>query len=168
MKTIFILSATLLLFLSGCASYPTYESFDTYIDFDKYSQSDFFISINDYNGKFAPKGLLSVSCYSGELKVEVAQSKNMFNDDIYYSSASKYKKEFKACDINELLSEIVDNARSKGADTFCPIGPWIDTEFDSSKAKIEAYQNEKLTWRSKGRCWAKKTPISQIVNNCKF
>jgi hypothetical protein len=35
-------------------------------------------------------------------------------------------------------------ARSKGADTFCPIGPWIDTEFDSSDARIEAYQNEKL------------------------
>lgn len=32
-------------------------------------------------------------------------------------------------------------ARSKCPDSFCPIGPWIDTEFDSSNCKIEAIQN---------------------------
>jgi len=116
MKNLLISSIMALLTLAGCASYPSYDSFDTYIDFDKYSQADFFISINDYSGKFAPKGLLSVSCYSGEQKVEVTKPKDMFNDDIYYSSSSNYKKEFKACNINELLDEIVNNARSKGAD----------------------------------------------------
>lgn len=50
---------------------------------------------------------------------------------------------------NDVTAENVEGrdhhlARSKGADTFCPIGPWIDTGFDSSNAKIEAYQNGKL------------------------
>ncbi|MCU4175683.1 hypothetical protein [Carboxylicivirga sp. N1Y90] len=116
MKNFLIVSIIILLTQAGCASYPSYDSFDTYIDFDRYSQANFFISINDYNGKFAPKGLLSVSCYSGEQKVEKTKAKDMFNDDIYYSSSSSYKKEFKACNVNELLDEIVSNARSKGAD----------------------------------------------------
>lgn len=102
--------------LCACASYPSYDSFNTYIDFDKYSQANFFISINNYNGNFAPKGLLSVSCYSGEQKVQVNKPKDMFNDDIYHSSSNNYKKEFKACNVNELLDEIVTLARSKGAD----------------------------------------------------
>lgn len=32
-------------------------------------------------------------------------------------------------------------ARSKCPDTFCPIGPWIDTDFDASDCLIEAVQN---------------------------
>lgn len=45
--------------------------------------------------------------------------------------------------------------RSKGADTFCPIGPWIDTEFDPRDADIEAFQNGKLIRKAnlKDRIW---------------
>lgn len=32
-------------------------------------------------------------------------------------------------------------ARSKGFDTFCPLGPWIDTEFDPEGAKLESRIN---------------------------
>lgn len=32
-------------------------------------------------------------------------------------------------------------ARSKAPDTFCPLGPWIDTTFDASDCLIEAVQN---------------------------
>lgn len=32
-------------------------------------------------------------------------------------------------------------ARSKGFDTFCPMGPWIDTEFDPEQAGIQARIN---------------------------
>lgn len=35
-------------------------------------------------------------------------------------------------------------ARSKGVDTFCPIGPWIDTSFKPSNQIIEGYQNGEL------------------------
>jgi hypothetical protein len=31
--------------------------------------------------------------------------------------------------------------RAKGFDTFCPIGPWIDTEFDPTDALINCYVN---------------------------
>jgi len=35
-------------------------------------------------------------------------------------------------------------ARSKAADTFCPIGPWIDTDFNPENRLVEAYQNGEL------------------------
>ena len=35
-------------------------------------------------------------------------------------------------------------ARSKGFDTFAPMGPWIETELDTSKVKIESYLNSEL------------------------
>lgn len=116
MKTTIALILSALLLLSSCASYPKYETFDSYIDFEKYSQSGFFLSIDNYNKSYMPKGLLSVSCYSGIQKTEVSKPKDMFNDDVYYSSSSKFKKEFRSCRVEELLDEIVDEARSKGAD----------------------------------------------------
>ena len=35
-------------------------------------------------------------------------------------------------------------ARAKGADTFCPIGPWIDTQFKPADAMISGWQNKRL------------------------
>ena len=35
-------------------------------------------------------------------------------------------------------------ARAKGFDTFCPLGPWIQTEFDPSAARIETSVNGEL------------------------
>ena len=40
-------------------------------------------------------------------------------------------------------------ARSKGADDFCPLGPWIDTQFDASDCVIEAVQNGEVIRRAK-------------------
>jgi len=40
-------------------------------------------------------------------------------------------------------------ARSKCPDNFCPIGPWIDTEFDSSDCLIEAVQNDEVIRRGR-------------------
>lgn len=34
--------------------------------------------------------------------------------------------------------------RSKGFDTFCPLGPWIETEFDASDALITCHVNEEM------------------------
>ncbi|MEL7637155.1 MAG: fumarylacetoacetate hydrolase family protein [Anaerolineaceae bacterium] len=34
--------------------------------------------------------------------------------------------------------------RAKGFDTFCPLGPWIDTEFDPSDAMISCHVNNAL------------------------
>lgn len=35
-------------------------------------------------------------------------------------------------------------SRAKGFDTFCPLGPWIETEFDPSDALISCYVNNEL------------------------
>lgn len=40
-------------------------------------------------------------------------------------------------------------ARSKCLDRFCPIGPWIDTEFDASDCVIEAVQNGEIIRRGR-------------------
>lgn len=40
-------------------------------------------------------------------------------------------------------------ARSKCVDTFCPIGPWIDTDFDASDCVIEAVQNGEVIRRGR-------------------
>jgi 2-keto-4-pentenoate hydratase/2-oxohepta-3-ene-1,7-dioic acid hydratase in catechol pathway len=34
--------------------------------------------------------------------------------------------------------------RAKGFDTFCPIGPWIETEFDPSDALINCFVNDEM------------------------
>ena len=40
-------------------------------------------------------------------------------------------------------------ARSKCPDNFCPIGPWIDTDFDASDCLIEAAQNGEIIRRGR-------------------
>jgi 2-keto-4-pentenoate hydratase/2-oxohepta-3-ene-1,7-dioic acid hydratase in catechol pathway len=40
-------------------------------------------------------------------------------------------------------------ARSKCADRFCALGPWIDTEFDASDCLIEAVQNGEIIRRGR-------------------
>lgn len=40
-------------------------------------------------------------------------------------------------------------ARSKCPDNFCPIGPWIDTEFDATDCIIEAIQNGEVIRRGR-------------------
>ncbi len=35
-------------------------------------------------------------------------------------------------------------ARSKGADTFCALGPWIDTNFQPDSQKIQGYHNDSI------------------------
>ena len=39
--------------------------------------------------------------------------------------------------------------RAKGFDTFCPLGPWVETDFDPSDAVIECYVNGQLKQHSR-------------------
>ncbi len=41
-------------------------------------------------------------------------------------------------------------ARAKGFDTFCPLGPWIQTEFDPAAARIETSVNGELRQQGSG------------------
>lgn len=44
----------------------------------------------------------------------------------------------------DLQKKDVQWARAKGFDTFCPLGPWIETEFDPSDALITCHVNNTL------------------------
>ena len=53
-------------------------------------------------------------------------------------------------------------ARSKGFDTFCPLGPWIETELDTSVIKLESRINGHSRQRSK--CSDMITDVFEIVS----
>ena len=55
-------------------------------------------------------------------------------------------------------------ARSKAADTFCVIGPWIDTDFTPNNQKIQGYHNKILLREGKlnQRFW-KETEIIVLI-----
>ena len=55
---------------------------------------------------------------------------------------------------NDTTVENVDGrdhhlARSKCPDSFCPLGPWVDTEFDADNCLIEAVQNGEVIRRAR-------------------
>ena len=55
---------------------------------------------------------------------------------------------------NDVTVENLDSrdhhlARSKCADTFCPLGPWIDTDYDASDRLTEAVQNGEVIRRAR-------------------
>jgi 2-keto-4-pentenoate hydratase/2-oxohepta-3-ene-1,7-dioic acid hydratase in catechol pathway len=55
---------------------------------------------------------------------------------------------------NEVTVENIEGrdhhlARSKCVNNFCPIGPWIDTEFDATDCLIEGLQNGKVVRRGR-------------------
>ncbi|MGB9713203.1 fumarylacetoacetate hydrolase family protein [Dissulfurimicrobium hydrothermale] len=49
----------------------------------------------------------------------------------------------------DLQMKDVQFTRAKGFDTFCPIGPWIETEFDPSDALVECRLNGELKQSSR-------------------
>lgn len=51
--------------------------------------------------------------------------------------------------------------RAKGFDTFCPIGPWIETEFDATDALITCYVNEEMRQIASTRDMV--FPVSQLI-----
>ena len=52
-------------------------------------------------------------------------------------------------------------ARAKGFDTFCPLGPWIDTDFDPSEAMISCRVNGEL--RQMSSTHEMIFPVQQLV-----
>jgi len=55
-------------------------------------------------------------------------------------------------------------ARSKAADTFCVLGPWIDTEFSPNKQIIRGYHNSSLLreGRLNDRMWQEEKIIKWL------
>jgi 2-keto-4-pentenoate hydratase/2-oxohepta-3-ene-1,7-dioic acid hydratase in catechol pathway len=51
--------------------------------------------------------------------------------------------------------------RAKGYDTFCPLGPWIETEFDDSDAPVESRLNGQVMQRSSTKYLIQ--PIDRLI-----
>jgi 2-keto-4-pentenoate hydratase/2-oxohepta-3-ene-1,7-dioic acid hydratase in catechol pathway len=51
------------------------------------------------------------------------------------------------CDVTarDLQKKDVQFTRGKGFDTFCPVGPWIETEIDPSRAHVRCRVNNRVT-----------------------
>jgi 2-keto-4-pentenoate hydratase/2-oxohepta-3-ene-1,7-dioic acid hydratase in catechol pathway len=51
-----------------------------------------------------------------------------------------------ACDVTarDLQKKDVQFTRAKGFDTFCPIGPWIETELDPAALRVRCLVNEQV------------------------
>lgn len=81
----------------------------------------------------------------GETELGIVMSRRLKNA----SKSEARKAIFGYLCANDTTAENIEGrdhhlVRSKGIDTFCPVGPWIDTEFNPREAVIESYQNGKL------------------------
>lgn len=70
---------------------------------------------------------------------------------------------------NDVSAKNVDGrdhhlARSKSADTFCPLGPWIDTDYSPADRLIETWHNGELVRQgnSDDRIWSCARALSKI------
>ena len=55
-------------------------------------------------------------------------------------------------------------ARAKGFETFCPLGPWIETELDPDRAEIATVLNGKVMQKSNTADMI--FPVRQLVRHC--
>ncbi len=78
--------------------------------------------------------------FEGELAVIIAKQITRFSDPPTKSDIFGYTI---ANDVTARDLQRSDNqwTRAKGFDTFCPLGPWIDTDFDPSDALITTHLN---------------------------
>jgi len=84
----------------------------------------------------------------GESELGVVIKKEVKN--ISYKDVSDYILGY--IPVNDISCENVDNrdhhlARSKSPDGYCPVGQWIDTEYNYQGKMIEAFHNETLIRR---------------------
>lgn len=85
--------------------------------------------------------------YEAELAIVIGRTAHRVN----YNRATDYILGY-AC-LNDVTARDLQTkdgqwTRSKGFDTFCPIGPWIETELDTSDLKIELFLNGELKQKS--------------------
>jgi 2-keto-4-pentenoate hydratase/2-oxohepta-3-ene-1,7-dioic acid hydratase in catechol pathway len=86
--------------------------------------------------------------YEAELAVVIGKTAK----NVARAQASDYIKGY-TC-LNDVTARDLQGkdgqwTRAKGFDTFCPIGPWIETEIDPSDLKIELLLNSELKQQSR-------------------
>jgi 2-keto-4-pentenoate hydratase/2-oxohepta-3-ene-1,7-dioic acid hydratase in catechol pathway len=81
--------------------------------------------------------------YEGELGVVIGKKAK----DVPEEEANEYVLGYTCFnDVSDRHAQAEDGqwTRAKGYDTFAPIGPWIETDIDSDKLKLETYLNGEL------------------------
>jgi 2-keto-4-pentenoate hydratase/2-oxohepta-3-ene-1,7-dioic acid hydratase in catechol pathway len=81
--------------------------------------------------------------HEAELAVVIGRQGRWINAE----EASQYIYGYTAANditARDLMHRDVLLARSKGFDTFCPLGPWVQTEFDPADAVITCHVNGEL------------------------
>ena len=81
--------------------------------------------------------------HEAELAIVIGKEAKNLNQDNVREAIFGYTI---ANDVTARDLQAVDDqwTRAKGFDTFCPLGPWIDTEFDPSDAIISCHVNNAL------------------------
>lgn len=95
-----------------------------------------------------PEHMSSRVDYEGELGVVIGKKAKWINKDEALSYVFGY-----TCtnDVTarDLQVKDVQYTRAKGFDTFAPIGPWIETELDTSNLEISTFLNDEVRQRSR-------------------
>lgn len=81
--------------------------------------------------------------HEAELAIVIGKEAKNLNEDNAKEAIFGYTI---ANDVTARDLQAIDDqwTRAKGFDTFCPLGPWIDTEFDPSDAIISCHVNNAL------------------------
>lgn len=114
----------MLITLGSCAVLPKYELNTYTFDFAKFEKQGVLVTTGDMFQKYKSICLLTVDCYNGYIprvsKTEKVKNKtNNSADDAYSNSSpsveSNKNYEYKTCTYDDLLIEMVNQAKDKGA-----------------------------------------------------
>ncbi len=118
-KTFSILFLSIILLCSGCVVSNKYFQSTTVIDFKRYSEKGMFMTTGDFFSKYSPVGIVEVICYEGYKSKEniinsESKSAQKSNDDLY-SEPINANSDFTQCSLEDLLNQMYNNAKEKGA-----------------------------------------------------
>ena len=100
-------------------------------------------SVNGPHGEIRiPEGMDTVD-YEGELAVVIGRRTHRVTPEAAQSHILGY---LCANDVTARSLQKIDGqwTRAKGFDTFCPVGPWVETDIDPLDLKLETYLNGEL------------------------
>ncbi|MFC1809395.1 fumarylacetoacetate hydrolase family protein [Candidatus Omnitrophota bacterium] len=102
--------------------------------------------INPYDAIVYPKSVARLD-YEAELALVIKKKAHNISE----KEASKYILGYTCCNdvtARDLQKKDGQWTRAKSFDTFCPVGPWIETKLDPSAVKVRTFLNENLQQNS--------------------
>jgi len=110
-----------ILIFNSCVVLDKYTTTATNIDLTQFEREGIFVTTGDLFQKYKSVSILAVQCYNGfdpkegyQIKNEEKEN-NQYVDDIYASRPSDYDNNFKTCALGDLFSELINQAKQKGA-----------------------------------------------------